>query len=122
MKRATIGLVILSLAGLAACSPKAEGGKTTATPAVAASPPATATASDAKMAKGTGKVMAVDAKAGTVTLQHGPIAEAGWPAMTMAFKASPAIVSQVKTGDQVDFDLLLKDGGGEVTAVHKAPQ
>ena len=40
----------------------------------------------AKTAKGTGTVTAIDKAAGTITLEHGPIAEANWPAMTMAFK------------------------------------
>ena len=40
-------------------------------------------------ADGSGVVTAIDAKAGTVTLHHGPIAKLSWPAMTMAFKASP---------------------------------
>jgi Cu(I)/Ag(I) efflux system protein CusF len=134
MKRATVCLVILGFASLAACSPKGDGVKTAASEAAsapaaapAATPPAAnaaamanmGMASEAKMAKGTGKVTAIDARAGTVTLQHGPIAEAGWPAMTMAFKATPAIVGQVKIGDKVDFDLVLKDGGGEITSVRK---
>jgi Cu(I)/Ag(I) efflux system protein CusF len=74
----------------------------------------------AKTAKGTGVVTAVDKTAGTITLDHGPIPKAGWPAMTMAFKASPAsLLDQVKVGDHVAFDLRLKDGSGEVTAVSK---
>ena len=56
----------------------------------------------AKMAKGTGKVTAVDKAAGTITLDHGPIAEANWPAMTMAFKAAPALIDSVKVGDEVN--------------------
>nr|WP_254911502.1 copper-binding protein [Sphingomonas sp. CDS-1] len=78
-----------------------------------------AMASGDKMAKGTGKVTAIDKAAGTITLDHGPIAEAGWPAMTMAFKASPAIIDSVKAGDAVDFDLKLNGGAGEITAISK---
>lgn len=73
----------------------------------------------AKMAKGQGTVAAVDTTANTITLDHGPIAEAGWPAMTMGFKASPALVAQVKAGDQVAFDLKLEGGAGEITAIQK---
>jgi Cu/Ag efflux protein CusF len=73
----------------------------------------------AKMAKGSGTVTAIDKAAGTITLDHGPIPEASWPAMTMAFQAKPALLDSVKVGDKVAFDLALKDGAGEVTAVQK---
>lgn len=72
-----------------------------------------------KMAEGSGTVTAVDKSAGTITLDHGPIAEANWPAMTMAFKAKPELLDAVKVGDKVVFDLALKDGTGEVTAIRK---
>jgi Cu/Ag efflux protein CusF len=74
---------------------------------------------DAKMAKGAGTVTAVDTAAGAVTIDHAPIPEANWPAMTMAFKASPEVAKQVKAGDKVTFDLKLQGGGGEVTAIQK---
>lgn len=73
----------------------------------------------AKMAKGAGMVEAIDKTAGTITLEHGPIAEANWPAMTMAFKAAPPLLDSVKVGDKVDFDLKLNGNAGEVTAIHK---
>jgi Cu/Ag efflux protein CusF len=76
-------------------------------------------ASTAIMAKGHGTVTAIDKTAGTITLDHGPIPEAKWPAMTMAFKAAPAITDAVKVGDKVDFDLTLTGSAGEVTAIHK---
>ncbi|MDB5687451.1 MAG: copper-binding protein, partial [Rhizorhabdus sp.] len=70
-------------------------------------------------AKGHGTVTAIDKTAGTITLDHGPIPEAKWPAMTMAFKAAPAITDAAKVGDLVDFDLTLIGSAGEVTAIHK---
>lgn len=73
----------------------------------------------AKTAKGTGTVKAIDTAASTITLDHGPIAAANWPAMTMAFKASPALLEQVAVGDEVAFDLKLEGGSGEVTSVRK---
>ncbi|WP_188064381.1 copper-binding protein [Sphingobium sp. KCTC 72723] len=73
------------------------------------------------MAKGHGTVTAIDKTAGTITLDHGPIPEAKWPAMTMAFKAAPAITDAAKVGDKVDFDLTLTGSAGEVTAIHKQP-
>ncbi|GGN45726.1 hypothetical protein GCM10011349_12080 [Novosphingobium indicum] len=73
----------------------------------------------AKMAKGKGTVTAIDKSAGSITLDHGPIPEADWPSMTMAFKAKPELLDSVKVGDRVVFDLTLKDGSGEVTALQK---
>lgn len=75
--------------------------------------------SGAKMAKGSGTVTAIDKSAGSITLDHGPIPEAQWPAMTMAFKAKPELLDSVKVGDKVAFDLALKDGAGEVTTITK---
>ncbi|MCX8475859.1 MAG: copper-binding protein [Sphingomonas sp.] len=71
----------------------------------------------AKTAHATGTVKAIDKAAGTVTIEHGPIAEANWPAMTMAFKAAPGLLDSVKVGDKVAFDLKLEENGGEVTAI-----
>lgn len=121
MKRFTLILTIAAMgAALAAC------GKKAAEPAVQAAQPAPAAdgmmpdmdMSGAMMAKGTGAVTAIDRTAGTITLDHGPIAAANWPAMTMEFKAVPAtLLDSVKVGDKVTFDLKMVDGGGEVTAI-----
>ncbi len=81
----------------------------------------TPSATSAIKAKGHGTVTAIDKTAGTITLDHGPIPEAKWPAMTMAFKAAPAITDAVKVADKVDFDLTLTGSAGEVTAIHKQP-
>ncbi|MBT9470776.1 MAG: copper-binding protein [Phenylobacterium sp.] len=70
------------------------------------------------MADGTGVVTAVDAKAGTVTIHHGPIAKLSWPAMTMAFKASPPTLLQgVKVGQSVAFTLMQMGGSTTLTAI-----
>jgi Cu(I)/Ag(I) efflux system protein CusF len=124
MKPMTSTLILFAAtAVLAACSPKAstETAAAAPAPAAAAATPAApdAAAADIKLASGTGVVSAVDAKAGTVTLDHQPIPAISWPAMTMAFKASPAIVASVKPGDKVTFDLKLAGGDGEITAIHK---
>lgn len=73
----------------------------------------------AKMAKGTGMVTAIDMAEGKITLDHAPIPEANWPAMTMAFKARPELIKSLKVGDKVAFDLALKGGAGEVMAIQK---
>ena len=72
----------------------------------------------AMMARGTGTVTAIDKTAGTITLDHGPIAEIKWPAMEMEFKATPAsLLDAVKVGDKVSFELKMAGGTGEVTAI-----
>jgi len=124
--RLTIALGLAALT--AACGKKAE------TPVAAETnqaAPAAATSGDMGnmemapaapiMAKGHGTVTAIDKIAGTITLDHGPIPEAKWPAMTMAFNAAPAITDAAKVGDKVDFDLTLTGSAGEVTAIHKRP-
>ena len=72
---------------------------------------------DAKTAKGTGTVTAVDAPAGRVTLDHQPIPEVGWPAMHMTFAAPPEALAGVKPGDKVAFDLAVSRGNGVITAL-----
>lgn len=124
MKRIVLNGGVLGAAlALAACGQKSE-----ATMAEAPAAPAAggdvagmnmAGSQAAKTAKGTGTVKSVDAGAGAITVDHGPIPEAGWPAMTMAFKTAPDLVQSVKPGDKVAFDLTLKDGSGEITAITK---
>lgn len=72
-----------------------------------------------RMASSTGTVTAIDVEAGKITLDHGPIAEANWPAMTMEFDARPELLEGIGTGDTVAFDVAIGDGGGEVTAITK---
>ena len=63
-------------------------------------------ASAEKLPKGHGKVIDVDPKSSHVTLNHEPIAELGWPSMTMGFKVKDSKqLSNLKAGDEVEFDL-----------------
>lgn len=55
------------------------------------------------MAKGT--VKSVDAKAQTVTLDHGPVKSMNWPAMTMAFKVQDkALMDKLGQGKKVEVE------------------
>src|SRR3546814_1718770 len=101
----------LSALGLAACDPAQP-----TAPAADTTPSETQAASAITHAKGTGTVTAIDSAAGKITLDHGPIAELQWPAMTMAFDAPPALLTAVKIGDQVSFDLDWDGTGGTITA------
>jgi Cu(I)/Ag(I) efflux system protein CusF len=70
------------------------------------------------MADGAGVVTSVDAKAGAVTIHHGPIAKLNWPAMTMAFKASdPSLLQGTKVGQAVKFQLMQMNGAVQLTAI-----
>ena len=72
----------------------------------------------AKHGQSTGVIKAIDARAGTLTLQHGPIPGVGWPAMTMTFKATPAtLVKGLKVGQTIGFDVTVRGSSAEVTAV-----
>lgn len=58
------------------------------------------------LVSGTGVVKKVDAKSGTVTIDHGPIKALNWGAMTMPFKvADAALLSGLKVGAKVSFQL-----------------
>lgn len=70
-------------------------------------------------AQGVGVIKKLDPKAGSVTLQHGPIAALKWPAMTMAFKADPSLLKSLKVGQKVNF--TLKPGGApEIASIQLA--
>lgn len=67
---------------------------------------------------GRGKVNSVNLEAGTVNLTHDPIKSLKWPGMTMDFKAhDPALLKDLKPGDQVDFELMKMAGGYQITKI-----
>jgi len=77
-------------------------------------------ASATKTGKGTGLITEIDAKAGTVTIRHQPIASLGWPAMTMGFKATPpSLLIGLKVGQKIGFDAKQGSGLPEITAIKK---
>ena len=72
----------------------------------------------AKTGQGTGVVTAIDTKADTLTIRHGPIPAVGWPAMTMTFKATPpALLRGVRVGQTVGFDVRTQGTAADVTAL-----
>jgi Cu(I)/Ag(I) efflux system protein CusF len=71
----------------------------------------------AKVVDGQGVIKGLDAKGGFVTLQHQPIPALKWPAMTMKFKAAPALLKPLKVGQAVTFKLKPIGGSGEVVAI-----
>lgn len=130
MKHARLTIAVGLAALTAACGKKAEAPGVAATNQAAPSAAMSGDMGNMAMepsavapikAKGHGTVTAIDKAAGMITLNHGAIPEAKWPAMTMAFKAAPTITDAVVVGDKVDFDLTLVGSAGEVTAIQKKP-
>lgn len=71
-----------------------------------------AAASPAAGHRAEGTVDSVDAKDGTVSLSHGPVASLKWPAMTMEFKvANPSLLQTLKPGAKVDVEFVERQPG-----------
>ena len=125
MKKIALALAGLALAfGPAACSKPeskpapesmpAEMPNSTMSEMPAGSPMATGSV------KGIGTITAVDAAAGTVTLDHEAINAIPWPAMTMKFTAEdPSILKGITIGDHVAFELKSAKDNGIVTTIKK---
>lgn len=93
-----------------------------AAPASAASAPAAGAPSAGH--RGQGTVDSIDAKAGTVSLNHEAIASLKWPAMTMEFKAAnPSLLQGLKPGMAVSFEFVERQPGEWiVTSIAPAAQ
>jgi RND family efflux transporter MFP subunit len=88
----------------------AFGGMAGAAPAAAAS--ASTTGAPSVGHHGQGTVDSVDAKDGTVSLNHEAIASLKWPAMTMEFKlANPSLLQGLKPGMPVTFEFVERQPG-----------
>ncbi|MGN7984901.1 copper-binding protein [Burkholderia sp. 22313] len=71
---------------------------------------------DARREMSHGEIRKVDTAAGKLTIKHGPLENLGMEAMTMVFKVrDPAMLSQVKSGDKIDF--VAEDVDGALTVV-----
>jgi len=71
--------------------------------------------------RGQGTVQGVDAKSGTVEIEHGPIASLKWPAMSMEFKVRDrAQLARLSKGQAVEFELS-EQGAGEFVIERIAP-
>lgn len=89
-------------------------GPTSSPPAPASGPAAAGPvgAASAVGHKGQGTVDSIDEKAGTVSLNHGPIASLKWPAMTMEFKvANASLLKDLKPGAPVAFEFVERQPG-----------
>ena len=66
-----------------------------------------------------GTVTAIDADAGTITVDHGAVPAIEWPAMTMAFDAEEQLRQDVAVGDRISFEFTTGEGGNTITSITK---
>ena len=72
---------------------------------------------EAKSASAKGTVTAIDAKAGTVTIDHEAVPELEWPEMVMAFDATEEVRGDVAVGDAITFEFSTGEEGNTVTSI-----
>ena len=78
-------------------------------------------AASGQVHKGQGTVRAVDLQAGTINVEHGPIATLNWPAMTMDFQVKDkALLKGVKPGQSAEIDIV-QQGPGQFVVTRIAP-
>ena len=78
----------------------------------ASAPPAVSAAPKAASHQAEGKLDAIDAKSGTVTITHGPVASLKWPAMTMDFTlANSGLIGTLKPGVTVALTFVERKPG-----------
>jgi Cu/Ag efflux protein CusF len=66
-----------------------------------------------------GTVTAIDTAKGMITLDHSAMSGLAWPAMTMAFSIKPELLSGIKIGDKVKFEIDWDGKAGVVTKIKK---
>ena len=67
-----------------------------------------------------GEVKKVNKDAGKITIKHGPLSNLDMPAMTMVFRVQdPAMLDQLKEGDQIRFVADKIGGQYTVTQIEK---
>ncbi len=66
-----------------------------------------------------GKVISVNAETGAISIEHGPMTDLNWPAMTMGFTAKPDQLAGIKVGDKVDFEIDWDGKAGTITKIAK---
>ena len=78
-----------------------------------------ATAAVPQSAEGDGVVRGINARAGTITIAHGPMPSLRWPAMTMTFRVQSAeLLRGVTVGRRIHFVLQNRNGRPVVVQIH----
>jgi RND family efflux transporter MFP subunit len=86
-----------------------------------AAPSAAAAGASGVGHRGQGTLDAVDARGGTATITHGPIASLKWPPMTMEFAlANAGLAAGVKPGTAIEFEFVERKPGEYVVTALKA--
>lgn len=68
--------------------------------------------------RGQGALNTVDAVTGKVNVTHEPIESLGWDRMTMDLTVqNPALLTNLKSGDRVQFELQKSGGAYQITAI-----
>ena len=99
-------------ATFAPSSPAAASGRAPGTSAGGAIAPVAGTRPPVVGHRTEGTVKAIDAKAGTVSIAHGPVATLKWPGMTMDFKpANSALLADLKPGAGIAFEFVERSPG-----------
>jgi Cu(I)/Ag(I) efflux system protein CusF len=129
MRVATFLTMIAASLAIAACDSEEEMGEREDMPMAEGMPienmpmsdnmPMMQSGEGGQTASAEGTVTAMDADAGTITIDHGPVAAVDWPAMTMAFRADEALRRQIAVGDAVTFSFQMSDGGSKITSISK---
>ncbi len=76
-------------------------------------------AAQAQQASASGEVRRVDAAAGKITIKHGAISDLQLPAMTLVYRADPALLAAIKPGDKVKFTAKREGGQYVITEISK---
>lgn len=119
-KTLMIATGLVAAASLAACQKQAEAPKSNESETAASSSVPNMPMSTGMMhGKAVGTVTEIDATKGMITLDHGAIAELQWPAMMMGFAVRPELLSGIKVGDKVNFEIDWDGKAGTVTKIEK---
>jgi Cu(I)/Ag(I) efflux system periplasmic protein CusF len=108
-------------ATLAGCNKLPEAAKPSENSSAAASNMSDmAMPAELKHGQGVGTVTAIDRAKGTITLDHGDIAELSWRAMQMGLSAKPEVLAGIKVGDRVDFEIDWEGMAGTISSLMRA--
>lgn len=116
MKNMTVLVALAAIPGLVACSDDV-----TETDRELGTEIETTSLQSPEVYETSGEITALSS--GGVTIEHGPVEEIGWPAMTMEFAVTdPAMIDAVAVGDRVDFGFRESEIGYALTSIAPAAQ
>lgn len=119
-KTLLIATSFLAVTVLAACNKQAEAPKPAESNAASGGMANMPMAAEMKHGMAAGTVTAIDTAKGVITLDHGAMSSLGWSAMTMGFSIKPELLSGIKIGDKVDFEIDWDGKAGTITKIAKS--